>query len=266
MTAVATEQEIPLPREIADRGRPQQVHPVRATSTSMLLFGFGLFLLLAAGMCVFIYLKVPFKKNDTVPKETMLYIAAGLGVLGLGITAGSWGAMKRAGKSSDAYLVYPDALVLLEQDTCTVVRWNDVAALISPQNLGDYKITTRDGRTVPIKHAVKNYGNLIQAVMTRAASQILPPLYSALEEGETVTCGPFAVSQEAISYKGKTLPWDNVAALEIQVGQAGRRLRIRASGSLLPWCYANLESFPNGVFFHEVLRVVCPPRLLVPAR
>src|SRR5581483_12048058 len=102
-----------------------------------------------------------------------------------------------------------------------------------------------DGRTVTIQRNVQDYSGLIAAVVTRAAQQIADPARRALAAGETVTFGPFEINRETINYKGKILPWEHVAALEIQIGQAGRRLRIRATGSILPRCYADLDSFPN---------------------
>jgi hypothetical protein len=109
---------------------------------------------------------------------------------------------------------------------------------------------------------VEDYLCLIDAVVTRVTEQVVSAAKRALNAGQTVAFGPFAVSQEAIQYKGKTLPWNRIAALEIQLIQGSRRLRIRKSGSLLPWCWADLDSFPNGVLFHNVLRLVCPPQFL----
>jgi hypothetical protein len=143
---------------------------------------------------------------------------------------------------------------------------NEITELLSPRNLGDYRITTRDGRTVPIKHGVKDYSSLIASVVTRVTREIIPPLHSALEAGQTVTFGPFEVTREPIGYKGKILAWDDVSVVQVVFGNMGRRLRLRASGSLLPWCYCNLESFPNGILFPDLIRAVCPSRLLVPAR
>ncbi len=131
--------------------------------------------------------------------------------------------------------------------------------LLSPQGQGDYRLTTKDGLTIPIKHAVKDYGNLIANVFARATSVIVPPMRDALEEGETVVVGPFEVHQESIAYNGKVLAWKDVAVLRVELGRLGRRLRIRSSGSPLPWCYCNLDSFPNGTLFPEFLRFACPP-------
>jgi hypothetical protein len=258
--------ETPLPRELASLGRPQQVHPVTVSSTSLVLLCSGVFFLLAAGLLVFIYLKVPFKKGDPVPPETMLYIAAGVALTGLMCCLGAWWKNDLGGGSKEAYLLYPDALVFLQKESFVLMRWNEIAELISPKNLGDYHISTRDGRTLPIKHAVKDYGNLIASVSTRVTREIIPPLSEALELGEAVSFGPFEVSRTHIGYKGKVLAWEDVAVLRIETGQWGRRLRIRVSGSPLPWCFCNLESFPNGVLFPELLRTACPPRLLVQSR
>jgi hypothetical protein len=255
-----------IPDEIARLGRPQQVHPLRVTSTSLVLLGAGVFFLLAAGLCVIIYLKVPFKKDDPVPPETMLYIAGGVAGVGLISLMGAWWKGDFGKRAGEAYLIYPEALVLLQNDVWTIVRWSEITELLSPRSSGDYHITTRDGRIFPIKHGVKDYFGLISSVVSRVTSEIIPPLHSALRAGQTVTFGPFEVRRDSIGYKGKTLSWDDVAVLRIEIGALGRRLRLRASGSLFPWCFCNLESFPNGVLFPDLIRAVCPSRLLVPVR
>jgi hypothetical protein len=222
----------------------------------------GVLFLLGAGLMVYIYLKVPFKKNDPTPPETMLYLAASVGTLGLLACLGARWRGGLVGEPEEAYLIYPEAMVWLRDQSCELVRWEDLTALVSPKNWGDYHITTRDGRTLPIKHGVKNYGNLIGTVFTQAARVILAPLRSALEAGETVSMGPFELNRKRIVYKAKTLDWDKVAVLRIEIGQAGRRLRVRATRSLLPFCYCNLDTFPNGVLFPELLATIVPARLL----
>src|SRR5262245_47294301 len=111
------QQESPLPPELARLGIPQQIHPVRATSGSLVLLCGGIFFLLSAGLCVFIYLKVPFKKNDSVPPETMLYIGAGIAGLGLLSIAGAFWKGDFGKRPGDGYLIYPEALVWLENDS-----------------------------------------------------------------------------------------------------------------------------------------------------
>ncbi|MBI3862188.1 MAG: hypothetical protein HY290_09865 [Planctomycetia bacterium] len=260
------EQENPLPQELAELGCPEQVHPARDTSTSLILLCSGIFFLLSSALCVFIYMKVPFKKDDSVPPEMMLYIAAGIACVGLLCCLGAWLKGDFGKRPEEGYVIYPEALVWLQKDSCAVVRWNEIKALLSPRNLGDYHVETQDGRTIPIKHGVKDYSNLIGTVYSRVSSEIIAPLQSDLAAGKVVTFGPFEVGPGGIAYKGKVLAWDDVAVLRIEIGSLGRRLRLRASGSLLPWCYCNLESFPNGVLFPDLLRVVCPSRLLVPLR
>src|SRR5262249_17498136 len=153
------------------------------------------------------------------------------------------------GKGPDqAYLIYPEALVLLKPESHTLVRWDQITTLLSPKNQGDYQLATADGRTLAIGRQFKDYSNLIATVATRASDQIVPPLRSALESGETITFGPFNLSGKTIAYKGKVLEWDRVSLVRLEIGQLGRRLRIRAAGSLLPWCFCNLDTVPNGVF------------------
>jgi hypothetical protein len=242
-------QENPLPPEVVKMGRPLQIHAGLASMTGLALLVMGVLFLLGAGLMVYIYLKVPFKKGDPTAPETMIYLAVGVGTLGLLACLGAWWRGGLIGEPEEAYLIYPEAMVWLRGNSFDLVRWEDITTLVSPKHWGDYHVTTRDRRTLPIKHAVKNYGTLIGTVFTQAARVILAPLRSALEAGETVCVGPFELNRVRIGYKGKNLAWENVAVLRIEIGRLGRRLRIRASGSLLPFCYCDLNSFPNGVLF-----------------
>src|SRR5262249_18790040 len=124
-------QEPLVPDELASLGQPQQIHAARVISTSLVLLCSGVFFLLAAGLCVIIYLKVPFKKDDPVPPETMLYIAAGVACAGLMCLTGAWWKGDFGKGPGEAYLLYPDALLLLQSDSYTIVRWNEIAALLS---------------------------------------------------------------------------------------------------------------------------------------
>src|SRR5262245_62169111 len=218
--------EIPLRAELAGLGRPRQVHPVTVTSTSLVLYCAGVFFLLAAGLCVFIYCKVPFKKDDPTPPETMLYIAGGVAGVGLLCLWGAWWKGDLGKRPGDGYLLYPEALVLLENEACQIVRWNEITALLSPAgSSGVYGIATLDAGPLPIRWEVKHYSGLICGVVARVTNAIIPPLQIALQAGETVTFGPFEVRRDSIGYKGKILAWENVAVLRVEIGSLGRRLR-----------------------------------------
>ncbi len=102
------------------------MYRMAASSMSLVMLCSGAFFLVAAGLCVFIYLKVPFKKGDPVPPETMLYIAAGIALAGVACCLGAWWRGDIGKRSDDAYLLYPDLLALLQGESCSIVRWQDV--------------------------------------------------------------------------------------------------------------------------------------------
>jgi hypothetical protein len=263
-TAVESESELALPAEVTTLGQPLAVHrEAPAYVSAFLLFFAGFLFLGVAGLPGFLYYKALLvQQQDTALAHTMLYIAGGLGLLGLGTW---WGGWRKSGLGRGArwtYLVYPQALVLVDKKSTSIIRWNEITELCSPGSLGDFHISTRAGRTFPIRHAVRGYQKLISCIYERVKDQIVTPAKRAVDSGQTVTFGPFQVSRQAIHYKGKTLPWDQVAVLYVQVGRGGRRLRIRASGALLPWCMVDIDSFPNGVLLTDLLRHVCPPQFL----
>src|SRR5689334_17561599 len=97
----------PLPPEIVAMGRPLQIHEGRGSMIGLALLGMGASLLLAAGLMVYIYYNVPFEKDDPTPKELMLYLAAGVGAIGLTCSASAWWKGRQAvliGAAQDNYL------------------------------------------------------------------------------------------------------------------------------------------------------------------
>ncbi|HLJ97402.1 MAG TPA: DUF6585 family protein [Gemmataceae bacterium] len=263
-TAFEIESVLGLPPEVGTLGQPLQVHrEAPAYIKAILLFFAGFLFLGVASLCAFVYCNVPANQKDVLPARTILSIAGGLGLLGSGTCLGGWsksGLGRRAPRW--AYVIYRQALVVVEKQSTSIIRWNEITALVSPRPLGDFHITTRDGRTFPIRRMVRDYQGLISFIYQRAIDQIIAPAKRALDSGQSVTFGPLELSRQAIRYKGKTLPWDQIAALYIQVGRGGRRLRIRAAGSLFPWCSVDIESFSNGVLLPDLLRHVCPARFV----
>src|SRR5882724_2974904 len=113
------QQELPLPPEVAALGPPLQIHYASwSLSKPLMTLLAGLFFLVSAGGFVVMYWKVPMKEDDPVPPETMLYIAGGVGVVGLLMSLAGWwtGGLVKRGRAV-AYLIYPHALVLFQEET-----------------------------------------------------------------------------------------------------------------------------------------------------
>jgi hypothetical protein len=155
------------------------------------------------------------------------------------------------------YAVYRDALVIVEEDDYLVVPWEALAELNAPRTL-----VTADGERFPLGLHVENLGRLYDKVQRR-----LPQALAAVQAGGSVSFGPFTVSSRDIGYRGNTLPWGKVDRMQISGNsRLGTRLLVLwKAGSFTPWCRGDLNGIANDWLLLEVIRCVCPPRLLVPA-
>jgi len=80
-----------------------------------------------------------------------------------------------------------------------------------------------------------------------------------------VEFGPLGVSIDALRYKGKTVPWEEVTGLLILNGSKLMAYR-RGLLSFWPFFQLNLYTVPNELLLRELLKRIAPPRLLVPGQ
>jgi hypothetical protein len=264
MATVEPDLFIQPPPEAIQLGGLQRRYPRKqGVPVTLWLLAGGVVFLICGGILAYTYFYVPVKNG---PREPLAWISAGAFVLGaVQLIAAHFCRQKTSSAvaEGDGFLLCRDGLVWQQGEDRQALRWDEVAQLMHPQSFGDdYKLVADDGRQMPIRRYIHGYLELLGTVITRVNQVLLPRAVAALEEGDAVSFGPFAVSRDALAYKGKVLPWEQIAALEIQVGQAGRRLRIRKQGGLLPWCYAPLDKVPNNSVLLELVRRLCPPRLL----
>jgi uncharacterized protein DUF6585 len=163
------------------------------------------------------------------------------------------------------YQVHQDALVVSDRKTMRIIPWDQIQALI-PQMLlfRDLTVVTRDGQKVPIK-SVRNYQGLVGTVFVRVRDHLLPLMIRKANTGRMVEFGPLGVSIDALAYKGRTIPWDEVTQLVIMTGSGLRHLMVYRQGLLSFWPYIqlNLNLVPNDLLLLELLKRIAPPRLLV---
>jgi hypothetical protein len=158
-----------------------------------------------------------------------------------------------------SFLVFNDALVAVEGDECTLIPWDEI-----PQHtLGD-GFTTSEGKKFSLHGMtmVSDVGRLLATVIDQVMARQLPRALAAVKAGQTVTFGPFAVSTQALTYDGKTVPWSEITKMTI-VGPRQRRLVFECQGAMFGWTCL-LGSVPNDFVMLEVIRQICPSHLLVP--
>jgi hypothetical protein len=156
-----------------------------------------------------------------------------------------------------------DALVLIEDDDFTVIPWDTITQLNAPRSL-----VTADGQSFALSSNVEGLGTLHETVLSRVAERLLPPMLATLRAGGSVAFGPFRVSGTGIGCEGRMLPWGEVGKMNIPAnpGRALSYLFVWKRGCVWPSCHGDLRGLPNGWLFLEVVRRVCPKRLLVADR
>jgi hypothetical protein len=161
------------------------------------------------------------------------------------------------------YAVCRDALVVMLDDTYTVIPWGAVVRLDAPQVL-----LLTNGQRCPLSPNVECLSGLHRDITFRVAERLLPPILQTLDAGGSVAFGPFTVSKAGLARGGHKLPWGEVARISVSPdpGVATRFLKVWEHGGLWPWCFADLTQVPNGWLFLEVIRHACPPRLLLSGR
>jgi hypothetical protein len=156
-----------------------------------------------------------------------------------------------------SYLVFPDALVIVKGDEFTVLPWDAIAELNQPRML-----VTFDRHQYELFSLATDLNPLILKIRERLTPYLQPRALSTLELGGSVTFGIFTVATAGITYRGLFLPWEQVSRMVIKIGQNLRQLALWGYDSYSPWCELDLFKTPNDWLLLEVVKQVCPRRLL----
>jgi hypothetical protein len=247
-----------IPPEVAALGRPTSIHkPSWIYRVGQEQPAVALTIGLAAiGLAVLLLLTVWINGRGYVGGGIALIGLAGVGFLVLPFARFA---------SSETYLAYPDVLVIIQGDTFSVIRWEDIQELNAPRT-----IVTADGQAFVLAgfNDVEGLGVIHERVKGDLTRRLLPPLIATLESGGEVAFGKFTVSRESIGYDGTTVPWERVAGVTItsNVSLGMRHLVVKERGCLLPTLSGELNGVRNDWLFLEAVRLVCPRRLLTTAR
>lgn len=159
--------------------------------------------------------------------------------------------------------LYSNGLVLWQRGEITVVRWHDVESVRVTTRRGGglilhlllfhagallflltrlaprqtYAIRLGDGRVIKIPTMLSQsaeLGALIEREVTRA---LLPRALATCDGGGTLSFGALTANREGLHRRNKTLPWHDVARMEVR----GGRFRIMRQGRRSPWA-----SVPTG--------------------
>ncbi len=242
-----------IPPEIEALGKPDHVHPptwiYTAGKRNSVLVAIGGLVLLGIGLLL--VMTLPLAGNGILMSIVALIIMAGIGLTALPFAPFDY---------VQTYLVYPDALVIVEKDTFAVIRWDVLKEL----NAGRVLVTAdRQLFGLFTLNGIVDEGRLYDRVQAELTHRLLPPALAALEAGETLPFGPFTVSRMAIGHEGTTLSWEQIGRIRIVSFQGLRQLALQEKGRMLGDLWrGNLAAAPNDWLLLELVRRVCPPQLL----
>jgi hypothetical protein len=250
-----------IPPEIEALGPPDSIHKPgwvytigKEKPVPVVLAG-----VLVLGLALSLFAVLPLAGNAILASGVAL-----VGLVGLGLVALPFMTFDYA----QTYVVYPDALVVIEGDSFIVIRWDAIVELNAPRT-----VVTADGQKFGLAtmNEVKDLGRLYERVREEIAQRLLPPALAELDAGGTLAFGPFTVSRYAIGCNGTELPWERVAKLNILAnvspwgGAASiRQFTVTEPGLRFgPTFREDLNRIPNDWLFLEIVRRACPPRLQV---
>lgn len=242
-----------LPPEVAALGVPERMH--RVGSWVLWLCGLvGLAAMGPAGMC-FYFLWRPFGANPPPPVVALIggcvFALAGLVIIGMGVWARQF-----------SYVVYPEALVQVHGRRCQIFRWGQIQEVfekrMGPQ--ARYRIGLGDGRKISIAYIVKDHQILGNTIVTRVAERVLPKALETFDAEGTVSFGPLSISRDVLTYKGKSVAWDQVTRLNLEFNPPARstQLEVWVSGKRLAWCSVPDRTIPNLSVFLELAATARP--------
>ncbi|MCI0458054.1 MAG: hypothetical protein L0Z62_13905 [Gemmataceae bacterium] len=239
-----------VPAEVAALGHAEQMHPPlglltlpRENPRAVILVGAAVVLMTLAILAA----------ARPGPFGRVLCVVGTLA--GIAAIASPWFDLGRL----RTYLVFRDALVVVQGDDFTVIPWDAFAELNPSRDL-----VTTDRRQYRLPWYVRDADRLHRAVLNRVTQHLLPGVLGTLREGGEVVFGPLKVGVVGVVYQGRMLPWLDVAQLAITTNVKGRYLHIHERGALFTWCKVHLERIPNDFLLLEVLKRVCPAHLLIP--
>jgi hypothetical protein len=159
-----------------------------------------------------------------------------------------------------AYLIYRQALVVVEGCEFVVIPWEAVVELNHPRTL-----VTAGREKFELSSMASDLGGLYDTVQARVRDVLLTPMLAALENGRPVRFGPVAVSPADLYYGGRVIGWQDVSRMVINVlPREDRRVLTLWSRRENAPCEIDLNQVPNDWLLLELVKRVCPPHLLVP--
>lgn len=168
--------------------------------------------------------------GSPTPGTRMVIIGGALGIgVGLGLLVQL--AVRLTDKKPKNFLVavYDQGLFYRGGATERVIRWDDIATyqassrrvLINGVSAGTYhssKLVLHDGSALMLDDVITNVEALGQCIDRTLARLRTPELTRAVQAGETVRFGDFAVDRHGLTVAGREIAWGAIGGLAVREG------------------------------------------------
>ena len=258
-----------LPPEVKAFGRPVSVHAPNWLSTLTWVGHVVVIVGLMIATAVSLTLSQVQANVAGVHPDAWQLIAAGtcfFGLVAFVSRAFTYAGGGAAFDSGSGFLVYDEALVRASAAGYTVIRWDEVEAILPPRASGTYgrtRVVAHDGRAIDLSAKVAGGGGLLGAAYERVHAQLVPAYLARIAAGETVATGGLGVSRDGLTWKRKSLAWDAVTSLVLLSGGATGLQVTTGRLWLVAWCLFDHASVANGSVAVELVRLVAPEHLLL---
>jgi len=170
-----------------------------------------------------------------------------------------------------AYLLYTTGFAYFEDGNWSVVRWDEVADILSPLGWGgDATLVLRDGRMVPVRTGVSGQREYQGAIESQVVKRVYRRSRQALAAGQSVQFGPLGIGPDGLNHDGQTLAWSDLERLAVSINvpyevsgvpirfdRAGERLWIVQAGGRW-WCDLRFREVPTRTVLIQLIRERCP--------
>ena len=184
---------------------------------------------------------------------------------------GAWLAMRWMGRHGGYFIeLYEHGIVQHAGAKVTSIRFDEVTALtrdirqtyrywLSNVRTESHSVESRDGRVIRFSLMSDDAPALRATIAERALPRIRLETLRAIDGGETVTLGPFAVSSDGLRVSGEPLvPWSEIGRAKIDAPSrrsgGAEMIRVeRPSGEL--WTQRGVSLVPNADLLVEIIEL-----------
>lgn len=135
------------------------------------------------------------------------------------------------------YQLTSTGIIIISEKEHTLLEWENIEKIWVKNTkskdifqffyIHHIRILTKTGKTLQLDRNIKNFSRMEYDIQTAVTATLLPVASQKLNNGEQLRFGEYRISYQGISYRGKSLSWNDVNGIsagseEIQVHKTGK--------------------------------------------